>query len=86
LVFVTEIKMDINIRNEESKDIEQVRAILKATFPTGAEGKLVDALRANGKAIILSPVSTTHRTRQKGSGLRLWQFVLTFNHKASARN
>jgi putative acetyltransferase len=32
--------------------MEQVRAILRATFPTEAESKLVDALRANGKATI----------------------------------
>ena len=44
--------MDYKIRNEESKDIEQVRAILRVTFPTDAESKLVDALRSNGKAII----------------------------------
>lgn len=77
--------MDINIRNEESKDIEQVRAILKATFPTDAESKLVDALRANGKAIIslvaiasgdqvlghilFFPVSTTPPSQAKGIGL-----------------
>lgn len=76
--------MDIKIRNEESKDIEQVRAILKATFPTEAESKLVDALRADGKAIIslvaasgdqllghilFSPVSTTPPNEAKGIGL-----------------
>ena len=76
--------MDINIRNEESKDIEQVRAILRATFPTEAESKLVDALRENGKAIIslvaanndevlghilFSPVSTTPPNQGKGIGL-----------------
>ena len=44
--------MEINIRNEAAKDIEPVREILRATFPTDAESKLVDALRANGKAII----------------------------------
>ena len=44
--------MDINIRNEEAKDIEQVRAIVRAAFPTEAESKLVDAIRAHGKAVI----------------------------------
>ena len=44
--------MDIIIRNEEPKDVEQVRAIVRAAFPTEAESKLVDALRANGKANI----------------------------------
>ncbi|RPJ23900.1 MAG: N-acetyltransferase [Chloroflexi bacterium] len=44
--------MEINIRNEETKDIEQVGQVLRAAFPTDAENRLVDALRANGKAII----------------------------------
>ena len=44
--------MEFNIRSEEPKDIEQVRGILHAAFPTDAESKLVDALRANKKAII----------------------------------
>jgi putative acetyltransferase len=44
--------MESKIRNEEYEDIDQVRAILKAAFSTDAESKLVDALRANGKAII----------------------------------
>ena len=44
--------MEFKIRDEEEKDIEQVREILRAAFPTDAESKLVDALRANGKAII----------------------------------
>lgn len=77
--------MDFKIRDEESKDVEQVRAILRATFRTEAESKLVDALRANGKAIIslvaatngdqvlgqilFSPVSTAPLTEAKGIGL-----------------
>ena len=76
--------MDIKIRNEESKDTEQVRAILTATFPTEAESKLVDALRTNSKAIVslvavrddqvlghilFSPVSTTPPGEAKGIGL-----------------
>jgi len=44
--------MDFKILYEESKDTEQVRTILRATFPTEAESKLVDALGANDKAII----------------------------------
>lgn len=44
--------MKINIREEEPKDIEQVRAVLCAAFPRDAESKLVDALRRNGKAVI----------------------------------
>lgn len=76
--------MELKIRNEESRDIEQVRSILRAAFPTEAESKLVDALHANGKAIIslvavkgddvlghilFSPVSTTPSSEPKGIGL-----------------
>jgi putative acetyltransferase len=76
--------MDYKIRPEKSKDIEQVREILRAAFPTDAESKLVDALRVNGKAIIslvaasnnhrlghilFSPVSTTPPSEAKGIGL-----------------
>jgi putative acetyltransferase len=52
LVFVTEMNMDFTIRHEEEKDIDQVRAIVCAAFPSEAESKLVDALRVNGKATI----------------------------------
>ena len=76
--------MDITIRKEEAKDIDQVREIVRAAFPGEAESKLVDALRANGKAIIslvavrgkevlghilFSPVSTTPPSDSKGLGL-----------------
>jgi putative acetyltransferase len=76
--------MEIKIRNEEANDIEQVRAILRATFPTEAESKLVGALRANGKAtislvavdgedvlghILFSPVTVQPPTDAKGIGL-----------------
>ena len=76
--------METTIRNEEAKDIEQVRALLNAAFPTDAESKLVDALRANGKVvlslvavakdqvlghILFSPVSTTPPSEEKGIGL-----------------
>jgi putative acetyltransferase len=76
--------MEIKIRNEETKDIERVRSILRQAFPTDAESKLVDALRANGKAVIslvavrgddvlgyilFSPVSTTPPGESKGLGL-----------------
>lgn len=44
--------MEIEIRNEETKDIEQIRDILCSAFPSEAESKLVDALRTNGMAII----------------------------------
>jgi putative acetyltransferase len=77
--------MEYIIRNEESNDYAQVRSILRATFPTDAESRLVDALRANGKAIIslvaaqggdevlghvlFSPVSTAPPSNAKGIGL-----------------
>ena len=44
--------MEFIIRTEELQDFGQVRAILRAVFPTAAESQLVDALRANGKATI----------------------------------
>jgi len=76
--------MEVKIRNEEAKDIDQAREILCATFSSDAETKLVDALRANGKAIIalvavdgdqvlghilFSSVSTTPPSAAKGIGL-----------------
>jgi predicted N-acetyltransferase YhbS len=44
--------MYFKIRYEEARDIEQVRKILRAVFPTQAESKLVDLLRKNHKAIV----------------------------------
>jgi putative acetyltransferase len=44
--------MAVKIRKEATKDIEQVRAIVRAAFPSEAESKLVDAIRANGRAVI----------------------------------
>jgi len=76
--------MDITIRKEEARDIDQAREILRATFLSDAESKLVDALRTNGKSIIalvavdgdqvlghilFSPVSTTPPSAAKGIGL-----------------
>ena len=76
--------MDITLRKEEEKDMEQVREIVRAAFPGDAEGRLVDALRANGKAIIslvavkgnevlghilFSPVTTTPSSDARGIGL-----------------
>lgn len=76
--------MDIEIRNEEEYDVERVREIVRAAFPTDAESRLVDALRANSKAtislvavhrnevvghILFSPVSTTPPSAAKGLGL-----------------
>ena len=76
--------MDITIRDEEAKDIAQVRGIVRAAFPGYAESKLVDALRENGKAIVslvalngdevlghilFSPVTTAPPSEGKGIGL-----------------
>ena len=76
--------MEIKIRNEEGKDLDQVRAIVRAAFPSEAESKLVDALRAHGKAtislvavygtdvvghILFSPVTTTPPVEASGIGL-----------------
>ena len=76
--------MDIKICTEAARDMEQVRNLVGAAFPTDAESKLVDALRANGKAtislvavngeevlghILFSPVTTTPPSEAKGIGL-----------------
>lgn len=72
------------IRNEQLSDHDQVRSILRLTFPTEAESQLVDALRVNGKAVIslvaaegdqilghilFSAVSTTPPNSATGLGL-----------------
>jgi putative acetyltransferase len=84
LVSIAEVKMDVKIRAEEPKDMDQVREILRAAFPTDAESKLVDALRINGKTtislvavrgakvlghILFSPVSTAPPGEARGIGL-----------------
>ena len=76
--------MTIKIRGEEAKDIEQVRELLSRAFPSEAERKLADVLRANNKAIIslvafqedqvlghimFSPVSTSPPSGATGIGL-----------------
>jgi putative acetyltransferase len=76
--------MEFQIRSEEYKNIDQVRGILQATFPTVAESKLVDALRTNSKAIVslvavhgeavlghilFSAVTTSPPSNAKGIGL-----------------
>lgn len=43
--------MNIFIRPEQPKDIPAIHALNASAFPTDAEARLVDALRANGKAI-----------------------------------
>ena len=78
------MNMGFQIRNEAKKDIDQVREILKATFPSDVESKLVDSLRTNGKGIIslvasqeeqvlghilFSPVTTSPPGEAKGMGL-----------------
>jgi len=75
--------VEIDIRNEECDDVDQVTRIVQSAFPSDAESRLVDALRTNGKAIIslvavhgkevvghilFSPVSTTPPSTAKGIG------------------
>ncbi|MFZ5879902.1 MAG: GNAT family N-acetyltransferase [Chloroflexota bacterium] len=43
--------MNIFIRPEQPKDIPVIHALNASAFPTDAEARLVDILRANGKAI-----------------------------------
>jgi len=50
--------MDITFRDEEARDSDQVREVVQLAFPGEAESKLVDALRANGKAVI-SPIAAS---------------------------
>src|SRR5688500_6028147 len=76
--------MEFKIRKEEIKDFEHVREIIRGTFPSDAESRLVDALRANNKAIVsvvavhedqvlghilFIPISTTPPSEAKGIGL-----------------
>ena len=76
--------MEIKIREEKAKDIGLVRDVVQAAFPTDAESRLVDALRANGKStislvavngedvlghILFSPVTTTPPIEADGIGL-----------------
>jgi putative acetyltransferase len=78
------MNMEYIVREEQAKDIEQVRSLLQAAFSTDAESKLVDALRANGKAVIslvavcldevfghilFSPVTTSPPSEARGIGL-----------------
>ena len=76
--------MEYIIREEQARDVEQVRALLCAAFSTDAESRLVDALRANGKVLIslvavcaedvlghilFSPVTSSPPSEAKGMGL-----------------
>jgi len=75
---------NIIIRHETPNDYKAVREILKSSFETEAEARLVNALRTNGKAILslvaeqtqtivghimFSPISTTPPSEAKGLGL-----------------
>jgi putative acetyltransferase len=76
--------MEYIIREEQPKDVEQVRYVLQGAFSREVESRLVDALRANGKAVIslvavcvedvlghilFSPVTTSPPSEAKGIGL-----------------
>ena len=57
--------MDIQIRKEEPKDVEQVRAISLLAFPTEIESRLDEILGT----ILFSSVSTSPAIESKGLGL-----------------
>lgn len=76
--------MTITIRPETQQDHQAVESILLSAFPTGAESKVVNAIRENGNAVIslvaifdekvighilFSPVTTHPPTPEKGLGL-----------------
>src|SRR5690606_8870715 len=76
--------MDIIVRNATAEDNKAIEEILWAAFPSDAESKVVNALRANGHAtislvaysvgrnlghILFSPVHTHPPAPQKGLGL-----------------
>ncbi|MDO9303257.1 MAG: N-acetyltransferase [Anaerolineales bacterium] len=76
--------MNIIIRPEIPEDRQAVEGILLFTFRTGAESKVVNAIRENGNAVIslvavsgenvvghilFSPVTTHPPTSEKGLGL-----------------
>lgn len=78
--------MKLTIRPESPADIDAVRAVHKAAFPTPAEAGLVDRLRTNGKAevslvaeaegqivghILFSPVTISGPTGDVATGLGL---------------
>ena len=44
--------MDVTLRLEQPADLEAIRDVNLAAFPKAAEAKLVDELRANGKATL----------------------------------
>ncbi len=44
--------MSLSIRPEESADAAAIRRVLEAAFPTAAEARLVDSLRAGGHTLI----------------------------------
>ncbi|MEW6400901.1 MAG: N-acetyltransferase, partial [Chloroflexota bacterium] len=76
--------MNITIRPETPEDYEAVRKIVTSSFPSEAEARLIDMLRANGRAIVslvaeqqglvighilFSPVNTSPASRPNGLGL-----------------
>ncbi len=76
--------MTITIRPETQQDHQAVESILLSAFPTGAESKVVNAIRENGNAVIslvavldekvighilFSPITTHPPTPENGLGL-----------------
>jgi predicted N-acetyltransferase YhbS len=53
--------MDFQIRSEETKDVDQVREVLKAAFPTDAESRLKEsALRRLLSALMHNRRESAH--------------------------
>ena len=74
----------MQVREENSADIDEIRRIHRAAFPTPEEAELVDRLRDNGNAVVslvaeeqgalvghvlLSPVQVENAPQAKGLGL-----------------
>jgi len=49
---MSEVSRNVMVRPEQPKDFDTVRELNLAAFPNAAEAKLVDELRANGKATL----------------------------------
>jgi hypothetical protein len=94
--------MDFKIRNEETSDIDQVREIMRAAFPTEAESKLVvrcgkmarQSSHWSRPEVVIKCWGTfcsvrfppPHRAMQKQSGLHPSLSAATFNPVESAQD
>lgn len=55
--------MSYYLRREEPVDFDQVRKLIQSAFPTAAESRLVDRLRANGN-VVISLVAVNDNTEE----------------------